>query len=160
MSLIRACCVKAFCPIPPVIYLPGSDFDAAASSPDSIIIGMLPFWVSRTEYILPGLGAETWTVVLVSEATALCCPGSAFISRDFLLISAFQMGNFIYQSTLVQAGFYREIPVERLNTVKRKAPDIASWGSTTTKPWVDSDSYFEPDFFFGRLSKVAALLSC
>ena len=55
------------------------------------------------------------------------------------------MGNVRYQSTLVQAGFYREIPVDESDTSKRKAPDIASWGSTTAEPWVDSDSYFTPN---------------
>jgi len=43
------------------------------------------------------------------------------------------MGDLRYQSTLVQAGFYREIPVDQPETGKRKAPEITSWGSTTTQ---------------------------
>jgi hypothetical protein len=54
------------------------------------------------------------------------------------------MGNFIYQSTLVQASFYREIPVDQQYRSKRKAPDIASWGSITANTWSDSDFCFMP----------------
>ena len=50
------------------------------------------------------------------------------------------MGNVRYQSTLVQAGFYREIPVDQPGIGKRKAPAIASWGSTTAKPWTGPES--------------------
>jgi hypothetical protein len=52
------------------------------------------------------------------------------------------MGKVIHQSTLVKPSFYREIPVDQQYRSKRKAPDIASWGSITANRWSDSDFCF------------------